>query len=157
MKEMTLRAPSTIAFVITLLFALTSTSTSLLLAATSCDDDPNVVPTFAVLVSTPDAPTRMWNITMHELERPGPLDLGDSVQIPLLRHWTAARNPDGSVDAYDPSRDCILHFSCNNGGCPSIDTSHATAVKIEHVLQPSGRLPDTGTNNDLTITMPTPH
>jgi hypothetical protein len=139
MRKRNLRTRLIAAFVIALLFGLTSASTSLLFAATSCEDDPHTVfNTITVKASTAHGPVR-WSIPMWALQYPGPINLGASVQIELWGHWTAIQNPDRSVDAYDAQRDCILHFGCNYTGCPSIDST--TAADAHH---------------ELTITMPTP-
>jgi hypothetical protein len=144
MRKETFRAELIAAFVITLLFGLTSASTSLLFAAAapSCEADPVRMNYVSALVSSPQGPVRV-NIPLNALKTPGPVDLGAAVvQILFGEGSTAVQNPDHSVDAYVPERDCTLHLGCNDAGCPSID---------------SGPANPSGTFGTLRVAMPVPY
>jgi len=142
MRKKILRAGRIAAFVIALLFGLTSASTSLLFAATSCEDDPVRMKLVVAFVSSPQGPVRV-KIPLNALKTPGLVDLRASVvQIPFRRGATAVQNPDHSVDVHDPRFDCTLHLGCNDAGCPSID---------------SGPANPSGTFGTLRVAMPVPY
>jgi len=65
----------------------------------------------------------LMNLPMRAFEVRGPMDLGDSAQMPFNSDWSVTRNADRSIDVYDSIRKCTLHFGCNGRGCPSIGPS----------------------------------